>query len=411
VQNIWLLLKIRCLSACRLLRDNLFDVLILGPLILYGVYLAVGPYIERLANDASRRAAEGWTLRQIVFLLLAAKLILSWRRILEDIHPQTGPESCLLSLPIRKGERYGVLLLERWLKNLAVLALGAFFIVESGVTSEVFALAGLAALVTGAEIGAAAARMELLPRVFGSLALQQRSSRGRTLGWVRGLPMGLAKALRFRLPEDVGALVERDLLLTFRLFSFGVTLHFAAALLCLATLAHILPEVKEDRRVVAVVTGLATAYGVASLALLSPRLLRFQFPFWWIERSASVTPEAIWRAKVWHANLISVGFALLVVASRVWLLPVSLTEAFLVGIEQLLIAILVASFVGALVFETHQQPWLGVLLSGLAATAFALMMIVIHWLLFFAIFPHLMRAFENRAEGRIRFLLLTHDPN
>jgi hypothetical protein len=38
-------------------------------------------------------------------------------------------------------------------------------------------------------------------------------------------------------------------------------------------------------------------------------------------------------------------------------------------------------------------------------------MILLHWGLFFFLFPYLMHHFAERGENRVRFLLLTHDPN
>ena len=217
--------------------------------------------------------------------------------------------------------------------------------------------------------------------------------------------------LRRLLPEGLQALVVRDVLLTLRFFSFGVVLHFMGALLCLAVMMNLLPEVRDDARAVQVVTGMTTAFGVACLALLTPRLLKFQLPYWWLERSTSMPADFIWRAKIWHANVISLIFPLVVVLVRISMLPTSPAQAGLTLVEQVLTGILVASFAGALIFETHQQPWLGALFSGLAATAFALIMVLLHWAVFFVIFPYLMRQFEERGEGRIHFLLSTHDTN
>jgi len=109
--------------------------------------------------------------------------------------------------------------------------------------------------------------------------------------------------------------------------------------------------------------------------------------------------------------VISFMFPLIVVSVRVSMLPTSPAQAGLVLVEQVLTGILVASFAGALIFETHQQPWLGALFSGLGATAFALIMVLVHWAVFFVIFPYFMRIFEERGEGRIHFLLSTHDSN
>ncbi len=119
-------------------------------------------------------------------------------------------------------------------------------------------------------------------------------------------------ALRRHLPEGLQALVVRDVLLTLRFFSFGVVLHFMGALLCLAVMMNLLPEVRDDARAVQVVTGMTTAFGVACLALLTPRLLKFQLPYWWLERSTSMPADFIWRAKIWHANVISLIFPLVV---------------------------------------------------------------------------------------------------
>jgi hypothetical protein len=119
------------------------------------------------------------------------------------------------------------------------------------------------------------------------------------------------------LPEGLRALVVRDVLLTLRFFSFGVVLHFIGAFVCLAVMVNLLAKVREDARAVQVVTGLATAFGVACLALLTPRLLKFQLPYWWIERSDFNATRFHLARQVWHANVISFLFPLVVVCVRV----------------------------------------------------------------------------------------------
>ncbi len=52
------------------------------------------------------RSGASWVLDQIVLVSVAAKLLLSWRRLLEALAPQTSPDAYLLSLPIRRIERY-----------------------------------------------------------------------------------------------------------------------------------------------------------------------------------------------------------------------------------------------------------------------------------------------------------------
>ncbi|MCI0424087.1 MAG: hypothetical protein L0387_03845 [Acidobacteria bacterium] len=413
MRNIGLILKMKWRLMTRLLRDNLFDVFVLAPIILCGAFLALGPPVERFLRGLASHPLWGlWGPNHILLAFLAVKLLLSWRRVIEAIEPQTSPDACLVSLPIRKTERCIVVFLIRCLNNSAfLLGLKMLLSLPEGGGFGFFWLFRMAMLASAVEVGAGLLRMEALPLVSQALAYRRHSPPASRRGVVEAIGVLLRRAPQSFLPEGLRALVVRDVLLTLRFFSFGVILHFIGALLCVAVMVNLLPEIRDDARAVEVVTGLASAYGVALLALLTPRLLKFQLPYWWMERSSSIPPGYIWRAKVWHANLISMAFPLLVVSTRLWMLPAPLGQACLVLVEQMLTGILVASFAGALIFETHQQPWLSALFSGLGATAFALMMVLGHWAIFFLIFPYLMSKFEERGESRIRFLLLSHDPN
>jgi len=412
VRNIGLILRVKCRLAIRLLRDNLFDAFVLAPIILCGAFVAVGPQVQRLLIRLASHPFWGFLgPQQIVLVLVAAKLLLSWRRLLEALAPQTSPDAYLLSLPIRRIERYADVFLFRCLSNLLFLfGLSVFFNLQREGRGFPWLLR-IAMLATSVELGLGILRVEVLPQIASALSLRLHSLPTRRRGIISGAGMLMRQALRRHLPEGLRALVVRDVLLTLRFFSFGVVLHFIGALLCLAVMMNLLHEVREDARAVQVVTGMTTAFGVASLALLTPRLLKFQLPYWWLERSTSMPADFIWRAKIWHANVISLIFPIVVVSVRISMLPTSPAQASLVLIEQVLTGILVASFAGALIFETHQQPWLGALFSGLGATAFALIMVLVHWAVFFVIFPYLMRIFEERGESRIHFLLSTHDSN
>ena len=413
LRNIGLILKVKWRLAVRLLRDNVFDALVLAPIILYGAILAVGPLVQHLlAGLASHPFWSFLGPHQIVLVSVAAKLLLSWRRLLEALAPQASPDAYLLSLPIRRIERYSGVFLFRCLSNLAfLLGLSMFLSMSFGDGREFSWLVRIAMVASSVEVGLGLLRVEVLPRIAHALSLRLHSLPTRQQGVISGIGRVMRQVLRRHLPEGLQALVVRDVLLTLRFFSFGVLLHFIGALLCLVIMINLLREVGEEARAVQVVTGMTTAYGVACLALLTPRLLKFQLPYWWMERSTSMPLDFIWRAKVWHANVISFLFPLMVAGVRLWMLPASPVQVALVLIEQVLTGILVASFVGALIFETHEQPWLGALFSGLGATAFALIMVLVHWAVFFAIFPYLMRIFEERGEGRIHFLLSTHDSN
>ena len=413
MRNIGLILRVKCRLAIRLLRDNLFDAFVLAPIILYGAFVAVGPQVQRLLIGLASHPFWGFLgPQQIVLVLVAAKLLLSWRKLLEALAPQTSPDAYLLSLPIRRIERYAGVLLFRCLSNLLFLfGLSVFFNLSQGEGGGFPWLLRIAMLASSVELGLGILRVEVLPQIASALSLRLHSLPTRRRDIISVLGMLMRLVLRRHLPEGLRALVVRDVLLTLRFFSFGVVLHFIGALLCLAVMVDLLHEVREDARAVQVVTGMTTAFGVACLALLTPRLLKFQLPYWWLERSTSMPVDFIWRAKIWHANVISLIFPIVVGTVRISMVPTPPTQAGLVLIEQVLTGILVASFAGALIFETHQQPWLGALFSGLGATAFALIMVLVHWAVFFVIFPYLMRIFEERGEGRIHFLLSTHDSN
>ena len=413
MRNIGLILRVKWRSAIRLVRDNLFDALVLAPIILYGAFLAVGPQVQHLLGALAGHPF--WNFlgpRQISLLLVAAKILLSWRRLIEALAPQTSPDAYLLALPIRRIERYVCAFLLRCTGNLVfLLGLSLFLNLQQAEGRGFRWLLLIVMVASSVEVGLGLLRIEVLPGIAYALSLRLHSLPTRRRGLISGAGLLMRLALWRHLPEGLQALVVRDVLLTLRFFSFGVVLHFMGALLCLAVMMNLLPEVRDDAKAVQVVTGMTTAFGVACLALLTPRLLKFQLPYWWLERSTSMPAEFIWRAKIWHANVISLIFPLVVVLVRISMLPTSPAQAGLVLIEQVLTGILVASFAGALVFETHQQPWLGALFSGLAATAFALIMVLLHWAAFFVIFPYLMRQFEKRGEGRIHFLLSTHDTN
>ena len=413
LRNICLVLRVKWRLAIRLLRDNLFDALVLAPIILYGAFLAVGPQVQHLLGALARHPF--WNFlgpQQIVLVLVAVKLLLSWRRLIEALAPQTSPDSYLLSLPIRCIERYVVVFLLRCVSNVVfLLGLSVFLNLAQSDRRGFPWLLLIVVIASGVEVGLGILRVEALPRIAHVFSLRLHSLPTRRRGIISGAGILMRLALRRHLPEGLQALVVRDVLLTLRFFSFSVVLHFLGALLCLAVMMNLLPEVRDDARAVQVVTGMTTAFGVACLALLTPRLLKFQLPYWWLERSTSMPADFIWRAKIWHANVISLIFPLVVVLVRISMLPTSPAQAGLALVEQVLTGILVASLGGALVFETHQQPWLGALFSGLAATAFALIMVLLHWAAFFVIFPYLMRQFEKRGEGRIHFLLSTHDTN
>ena len=290
MRNIGLILRVKWWLAIRLLRDNLFDAFVLAPIIVYGAFLAVGPQVQHLLGALASHPF--WNFlgpQQIVLVLVAAKFLLSWRRLIEALAPQTSPDSYLLSLPIRCIERYVGVFLLRCVSNLVfLLGFSVFLNLAQGDGRGFPWLLLIVMVASGVEVGLGILRVEALPRITHAFSLRLHSLPTRRRGIISGAGILMRLALRRHLPEGLQALVVRDVLLTLRFFSFGVVLHFMGALLCLAVMINLLPEVRDDARAVQVVTGMTTAFGAACLALLTPRLLKFQLPYWWLERSTSM---------------------------------------------------------------------------------------------------------------------------
>src|SRR4026207_1810150 len=122
MRNVALILRMKCRLAIRLLRDNLFDAFVVAPIIVYGAFLAVGPHVQRLLVGLTSHPFWGFLgPQQIVIVSVAAKLLLAARRLLEALDPQPSPDAYLLSLPIRRFERYAGVFLFRCLSNLGFL--------------------------------------------------------------------------------------------------------------------------------------------------------------------------------------------------------------------------------------------------------------------------------------------------
>jgi hypothetical protein len=209
---------------------------------------------------------------------------------------------------------------------------------------------------------------------------------------------------RWKRTDAVGALLWRDLLQVGRRFSPAVHLAVALSLLCLALTHLILPGLAlapTDRwRLMLVGSVLAVYCGVT----LVPLLLKHQLPRLWIEKSTSVEPDALWRAKL------GLGLALAVVPTLLAGILLALSDAappggHLVGVLQLLASSFVlSSLVGLAAFEIAAQPVLGLVFASFVGLALAGLFIFypVAWWMWLVLYGWAAGKLAERAPRQVR---------
>lgn len=217
------------------------------------------------------------------------------------------------------------------------------------------------------------------------------------------LPGVLERRIDDRLGPAVTASLRRDLRLVLRRFSPVVPLALAVALVASALAVRLATDgtVVDAWRAEMLVAG----FVVATLAVASivPFLLADQLPQMWIERSTGVSPQQVWWGKAMLAMLlavvpITVGVVLLVV-----LLPPS--ESVLAGVQLVSGGAVVASMVGASVFEIAEEPRLGLILASFPGLALACLVLLypVGIVLWLAAGVVAVGAMVGRSARRIRF--------
>lgn len=216
----------------------------------------------------------------------------------------------------------------------------------------------------------------------------------------RRLP--LARTLRSA--NALGALLWRDFLQVGRGFSPAVYLAAAFSLLCLA-LTHLvlpgLPLAPTDRWRLTLVGSLLAVYCAVTLV---PLVLKHQLSRLWIEKSTSVAPDALWRAK---AGL-SLGLAAAPTLAGAALLAVSDATpegGLLVGVLQLLAASFVlSSIVGLAAFEIAAQPVLGLVFASFVGLALAGLFLLypVAWWMWIVLYGWAAGKLVERAPRQVR---------
>src|SRR5438552_14856095 len=100
-----LLVRYKLLITWRRVKDNIFTLFVLGPLILGFVYLIAAPYLRALALGVYAvppHAAVELSIAGLIFLLLLAPA----SSVTAEFYPLQTPDSYLDSLPIGTGWRF-----------------------------------------------------------------------------------------------------------------------------------------------------------------------------------------------------------------------------------------------------------------------------------------------------------------
>lgn len=226
-------------------------------------------------------------------------------------------------------------------------------------------------------------------------ALLQRSRRRE---WLPGLLTRL-------LSEPIASQVIRDWRLTRRGFSSAVYLAIGFLLLFQGALVLASQRYELSAEWFTRLVLVCGAFSVFSLTALAPLLLKYQLPYFWVEKSTGVSPELVWKSKFWYARLMAVPAWLVSVAVALPLGSFSLVDQVWLVLKLLVIAFVVASLVGVMAFEIASRPLLGLIFSGLAALAVASLFIFYwrFWLLWLYGYVMGVHYLGERARSRVSF--------
>ncbi|MBI4852443.1 MAG: hypothetical protein HY819_11670 [Acidobacteria bacterium] len=125
-----LIIYFKFLEVLRQVKDNIFSLFVLGPMVLGIVYLLAIPYINTLAIGAYP-LLELEAINLIVTILIFLFLLSSISKVIAEIYPIQLPDSYLDGLPITPTWRFISLLIFRIYKNfplLIVLTLANFLV-------------------------------------------------------------------------------------------------------------------------------------------------------------------------------------------------------------------------------------------------------------------------------------------
>ncbi len=426
------------LEGGRWARENLYALVVLGPLVLGMTYFGVG----RMVREAEWSPTEWQTVAAAV-AAAACLLALSLSRASVEVYHVRRPEWVLDALPVSAGAQLAaalvlraartsavgaVALVLRWLAGGGVLGARVFaslvLLVAVLASGEVLSALGwvrwshrrahaqgaaslaafaAAALVAGlllADVvrpggvtlvgrglllacGVSAAAL-LTALAFAAHArwrasdaefakrLGARASRGGFVEWMAGRVCGGRKVL--------AAQLARDLRLTLRGFSSAVYAAAGVGLLVVLLLAAllaggVLPEGEAEGWFSAtwlpgvLAVKFACVLACAALASLLPVLVAHQRPHLWLERSAGLSGEDAWRAKLYLSRVVTAPAALAAWGVGVACGAVPGSYAVPLLAECAWLWWIVSTAAGGLAFEMPEQPGLALIITLCAALA------------------------------------------
>ena len=211
--------------------------------------------------------------------------------------------------------------------------------------------------------------------------------------------------LRRWLDRPVAAQVVRDWQLTRRGFSSAVYLAVGFAVLFQSIVVLAARRHDLSSEWFSTIAQVSCAFSVLSLTALAPLLIKYQLPYFWVEKATGLSPEAIWKAKFWYARLLAVPAFVMSVLVITPMSPLDPTDQALFILKLLIIAFMVASLMGVMAFEIASRPLLGLIFSGLAALAMAGLFIFywIAWPLWLYGYVVAMHSLSRRAQTKVRF--------
>lgn len=120
MKSLRLILYFKFLETLRQIKDNLFTLFFLGPIILWFVYMLAVPYLDALAVGLSPVFSAN-SLQTLATILIFLFLLSSLSDVIAEVYPIQSPESYLDALPIAAKWRFFSLLIIRISKNFPLL--------------------------------------------------------------------------------------------------------------------------------------------------------------------------------------------------------------------------------------------------------------------------------------------------
>jgi hypothetical protein len=120
MKSLQLILYFKFLEILRQIKDNLFTLFFLGPIILWFVYMLAVPYIDALAVGSYPILSTN-SLQLLATILVFLFLLSSLSDVVAEIYPIQSPDSYLDALPIATNWRFFSLLIIRITRTIPLL--------------------------------------------------------------------------------------------------------------------------------------------------------------------------------------------------------------------------------------------------------------------------------------------------